>query len=217
VPIRIVIADDHAIFRSGLRMLLEKESDFTVVGEAATGPDALAIVGETRPDVLILDLSLPDLSGPKVAEILVERNPDVAIVVLTMHEDEHYLRELLRIGVGAFVLKKSTSTDLVQAIRAVCRGERYVDPSLAGQLLSLQAGRPPRTAKSGTLDVVTPREREILGLLAHGHTGREIAGKLGISERTVETHRANLLGKLGLRSRAELVRFAIDNGLLTLG
>lgn len=217
MPIRIVIADDHAIFRSGLRMLLEREADFAVVGESSSGPETLSVVGSTLPDVLILDLGLPELPGAKVAEAIVHRHPEVAIVVLTMHEDEHYLRDLLRIGAGGFVLKRSTSSDLAQAIRAVRRGERYVDPTLAGDLISHQVGRSSRTAKEGTVDVLTPREREVLTLLAHGHTSKEIAGQLGIAERTAETHRANLMGKLGIKNRAELVRLAIKVGVLSLG
>lgn len=214
MSIRILIADDHAVFRSGLRLLLEKEADFTVVGEAATGPDALTAVAGTPVDLIILDLSLPGLSGQQVAETLRREHPQVVIVVLTMHEDEHYLRELLRIGARGFVLKQSTATDLVQAIRTTHRGERYVDPMLAARLLSLGSGETLEPGERRQLDALTPREQEICGLLAYGHTNAEIARRLEISERTVETHRASILGKLNLKTRAELVRFAIDTGLL---
>lgn len=211
--IRIIIADDHAIFRSGLRALLEKEADFEVVAETGNGFDTVRAVSENAVDVLLLDLSMPGLTGAKVAEIVLAENPHLSIVVLTMHEDEYYLRELFKLGVRAFVLKKSTGRDLIQAIRAAGRGEQYVDPSLGGKLIStIYSAAPHRGA--GRLDLLTPREQEVCALLAYGHTNAEIAEKLCISERTVETHRTNLTSKLGLKTRAELVRFAIENSLL---
>ncbi|MBI5369342.1 MAG: response regulator transcription factor [Planctomycetes bacterium] len=219
MPIRLVIADDHAIFRTGLRMLLEKEHDFVVVAEAANGPDTVMTVAAADPEVVILDLSMPGLPGAKVAEQLLAAQPSRAIVILTMHEDEHYLRELFRIGARAFVLKKSTATDLAQAVRAAARGERYVDPSLAAALLAAPArGRAgaATAAAPSRADLLTPREQEVCALLARGHTNAEIAGRLHISERTVESHRANLMGKAGLKTRADLVRFAIECGLTDL-
>ena len=216
MPIRILIADDHAVFRSGLKALLEKEADLKVVGETGDGVSTIEAVASQEIDVLLLDITMPKLPGPKVAEAVLRKRPSPAIVVLTMHQDEYYLQELFKIGVRGFVLKKSTGTDLLQAIRAVYCGERYVDSALAGHLISSYVGH--RTAeKTGRLDLLTPREREVCSLLAYGHTNGEIAKKLFISERTVETHRTNLMTKLDLRSRAELVRFAIDNGLLKLG
>jgi len=218
MPIRILIADDHAVFRSGLRALLESEPDFKVVGETGNGFDTIRAVAERDVDVLLLDISMPGLPGAKVAEavLLEERHP--AIVVLTMHEDEYYLQEFFRLGVLAYVLKKSTATDVAQAIRAASRGEEYIDPALAGLFISSFVGRrKPRKQKTARLDLLTPREQEVLGLLAHGHTNGEIGRKLSISERTVETHRTNILAKLDVTTRAELVRFAIDNGVLKLG
>lgn len=214
--IRILIADDHAVFRSGLKALLEKEDDLEVIGETGDGFSTIEAATKQEVDVLLLDITMPGLSGPKVAEAVLRERPHLAIVVLTMHEDEYYLQELFKIGVRAFVLKKSTGTDLLQAIRAACRGEQYVDPALAGHLVSSYIGRQNAKKAKGRQDLLTPREQEVCTLLAYGHTNAEIAQKLSISERTVETHRTHLMGKLGLRSRAELVRFAIDNGLLRL-
>lgn len=216
MPIRILIADDHAVFRSGLRALLEKEADFKVAGETGNGIDTIHAVDKQPLDVLILDLNMPGLPGPRVAESVLQKKPKLAIVVLTMHEDEYYLQEMFRIGARAFVLKKATATDLVQAIRAAYRGEQYIDPSLTGRVISSYVGRPAKERKGGRLEILTPREREVCALLAYGYTNAEIAQRLFISERTVESHRNNIMSKLNLKSRVELVRFAIDNGLLKL-
>ncbi len=215
MAIRLIIADDHAMFRSGLRALLEKESDFEILAETGNGFDTLRAVSGSEVDVLLLDLSMPGLPGSRVAESVLEERPHLPIVILTMHEDEYYLRELLKIGVRSFVLKKSTGSDLVKAIRAAYRGESYVDPSLGGKLLSALCDPNPRNS-GHRVGVLTPREQEVCTLLAFGHTNAEIAEKLCISERTVESHRNNITTKLGLKSRAELVRFAIDNGLLKI-
>ena len=216
MPIRIIIADDHAVFRSGLRMLLEKEPDLQVVGETGNGFDTIRSVVETDLDVLILDVAMPGLSGARVAEEVLKSKPNLAIVVLTMHEDEYYLQEFFRLGVRAYVLKKSTGTDVAQAIRAAQKGKQYIDPALTNLVISSYVGRPQTKPKTGKLDMLTPREMEVLTLLAYGHTNGEIADKLCISERTVETHRTNIMTKMEFKSRAELVRFAIDNGMLKL-
>jgi DNA-binding NarL/FixJ family response regulator len=216
MSIRVFIADDHAVFRSGLRALLEKESDIEVVGETGNGFATIRGVIETNLDVLILDVTMPGLPGPKVAKAVLEEKPQLAIVVLTMHEDEYYLQELFRLGVRAYVLKKSTGTDVVQAIRAACKGEQYIDPALAGLVISSYVGRQPKKLKTDRFDLMTPRELEVLTLLAYGHTNAEIADKLCISERTVESHRNNIMSKLEFKSRAELVRFAIENDILKL-
>jgi two-component system response regulator NreC len=216
MPIRILLADDHAVFRSGLKAMLEKENDLEVVGETGDGFETIRAVDADEPDVLLLDVSMPGLTGSKVAESVLQKRPHLAIVVLTMHEDEYYLQEFFRIGARGFVLKKSTGRELIQAIRAVYRGERYVDASLAGHVISSYFGSRTREKKAGRLDLLTPREREVCRLLAYGHTNAEIAERLSISERTVETHRSNIMAKLDLNTRADVVRFAIDNGLLKL-
>ena len=216
MPIRILIADDHAVFRNGLRVLLEKEPDLKVVGETGNGFDTVRAVNATELDLLLLDVAMPGLPGSKVAEAVLKEKPQLAIVVLTMHEDEYYLQEFFRLGVRAYVLKKSTGTDVVQAIRAAIKGEQYIDPALASLVISSYVGRQQKKPKADRLDLMTPREIEVLTLLAYGHTNAEIAEKLCISERTVETHRTNIMAKLEFKSRAELVRFAIDNGMLKL-
>ena len=213
---RILIADDHAVFRSGLKALLEKEPDMEVVGETGDGFETIRAVEENDIDVLILDITMTGLTGPKVAESVLKKKPDLVIVVLTMHEDKYYLQELFRLGVRAYVLKKSTGTDVAQAIRTATKGDQYIDPALTNVVISSFVGRQPQKKKTGRLDLTTQREKEVLTLLAYGHTNGEIADKLCISERTVETHRTNIMSKLELTSRAELVRFAIDNGLLKL-
>jgi len=213
MPIRVAIADDHTVFRSGLKALLEKEPDIEVVAETGDGFETVRLADNADIDVLLLDITMPGLPGPQVAEALLQKRPELAIVVLTMHEDEYYLQEMFKIGVKGFVLKKSTGTDLLAAIRAAYRGEQYADPAVAAHVISSYVGRRPQP-KGKRLDLLTPREREVLTLLAYGHTNAEIAEKLFISPRTVETHRTNIMNKLELKSRAELVRFAIDNGLL---
>jgi DNA-binding NarL/FixJ family response regulator len=213
MPIRVLIADDHAVFRSGLRVLLEKEMDIKVVAETGNGADTLLALKKNKIDVIVLDLKMPGMPGDKLAQTIVEKHPKLPIVILTMHEEENYLKELFRIGVHAFVLKKSTFTDVLQAIRAVCQGGYYADPSMTGQMIGEFTGRKPEK-KNGRIDILTRREKEICSLLAYGHTNAEIAGKLFISERTVETHRNNIMSKLEIKSRAELVRFAISNSLI---
>jgi len=213
MPIRVLIADDHAMFRSGLRALLEKETDFEVTGEVGSGREALAAIEEQDVDILLLDISMPGLSGPRVAEEALRKRPALAVVVLTMHEDEYYLQELLRIGARGYILKKSPGAALLLALRAAYQGESYVDPALAGYVVSPYIGKLP-SQKPGRAEVLTRREQEVCRLVAYGYTNVEVAEKLFISDRTVETHRTNIMGKLGLKNRAQLVRFAIDNGLL---
>lgn len=211
--IRIFLADDHAIFRSGLRALLERSGDITVAGEAADGHETLAKLKKAKADVLVLDLSMPGgISGARLAEEVIASHPETAVVVLTMHRDEYYLRELLKVGARGFVVKSSPPEHLVAAIHAAARGEFYVDPTMAAHTVSAFIGRsatphPPRA------ELLTPREREVCALLAFGHTNAEVGKKLNISERTVESHRKKIMERLELDSRAELVQFAMDNGL----
>jgi DNA-binding NarL/FixJ family response regulator len=217
MTIRIMIADDHAVFRSGLRALLEKEAEFSIVAEAGDGNETVKKACAEDIDVLVLDINMPGMTGPMIAEEVLKKRPRLAIVILTMHDDEYYLQELFKIGVRGFVLKKSTGTDLLQAVRAVARGEQYVDPSLTKCVLSRFIGNTPGKQSAQTRkSLLTQREQKVCQLLAYGHTNSEIAAKLFISERTVETHRSNIYSKLGLKNRVELVRFAIDNGLMLL-
>jgi two-component system response regulator NreC len=210
----VFIADDHAIFRSGLRALLEKTEGLAVVGEAGDGLETLTKLKKARADVLLLDLSMPGgITGARLAEDVIAEHPAIAVVVLTMHRDEYYLKELLKVGARGFVVKSSPPEQLIAAIHAAARGEFYVDPTVAAHTVSAFIGRP-ATPRQRRVAQLTPREREVCALLALGHTNAEVAGKLHLSERTVESHRTKIMERLGFESRAELVQFALENGLL---
>jgi two-component system, NarL family, response regulator NreC len=210
-PIRIHVTDDHAVFRCGLKAFIEKEADLQVVGEASDADETLRRVRETKPDVVILDINIPGRSASSLAQDLLDEQPRLALLILTIHDEEHYLREFLRIGARGFMVKTSTGDELIEAIRKVHRGEQYVDPQLSRYLIANYIGRP-RKNKVG-VELLTGREREICQYLASGHTNAEVAEALSISKRTVETHRAAIMSKIGLKSRAELVHFAMENGL----
>ena len=212
MPIRIIIADDHAMFRSGIHAFLEKEDDFKIVGESGDGLETIKLVSEKSVDVLLLDISMPGPPTPKVAEEILKKQPCIAIVILTMHEDEYYLQEFLKTGVRAFVLKKSTCSNLIEAINAAFNGNYYIDPAFSDYFVSNLIEHPDK--KTGKISHLTKRELEVLKLLVLGYTNSQIGERLFISKRTVETHRTNIMTKLGLKSRAELVRFAIDNKLI---
>ena len=215
--IRVVIADDHAIVRDGLRALVEAQPGIAVVGEAADGHEAWQRSCELRPDVLVLDLSMPVLGGTEAAERIAKDCPTVRVLALTMHEERGYVSQLLRAGAAGYVLKRTASAELVRAIRAVASGDTYVDPSLAGGLLADPPRWPHRTvtATRGTPPPeLSAREAEVLRLVARGHTNKEIAAALAIGVKTVETHKANGMTKLGLTSRAALVRFGLEVGWL---
>lgn len=215
--IRVVIADDHAIVREGLRALVDAQPGIHVVGEATNGQEALQCATRLAPDVLVLDLSMPGVGGAEAAERIRRDCPTVRVVALTMHEERGYVSRLLRAGAAGYVLKRTASSELVRAIRAVAAGGTYVDPSLAGPLLAEQAQRSARSAadRPSGFDELSPREIEVLRLVARGHSNKEIAAALEISVKTVETHKANAMAKLGLATRAAVVRFAIGEGWLS--
>jgi two-component system response regulator NreC len=208
--IRVFLVDDHTIFRAGIRALLEGAGDVEIVGEAGTGRGALETLGAQPVDVLLLDVNLPDISGVEVARSLREAPNPPGILVLSMHDDEAYLREFLALGARGYVLKSSTSDELLRAIRAVARGDSHVDPSLSKYLLPEALRKPGADADAA----LTHREAEVCRLLALGHTNQEVAEALHISRRTVESHRASILGKLRLKTRADLVRYAMEEGLV---
>jgi DNA-binding NarL/FixJ family response regulator len=211
----VLIADDHAVVRDGLKALLSAQAGLSIVGEAGSGREACRLAAALKPDVILLDLSMPD-GGIEAAERLAEEVPSVRVLVLTMHEERGYLSRLLRAGVAGYAVKRSAAAEVVRAIRAVHAGERYVDPSLAGALLGDQAERSgARSSKRDTaLSDLTPREEQVLRLLALGHSNKEIANLLAISVKTVETHRSSGMIRLGIANRAALVRFALQEGWL---
>jgi two-component system response regulator NreC len=208
--ITVVLADDHAVVRKGLRLLLEAESDFRVKAEAGTVPDAIRMARAHRPDVLVLDLNMPGGSGLAAIPTLRDEVPATAIVVLTMQDDPSFARKALQAGALGFVLKEAADDELLGAIRHAAEGETYLNPRL-GARLAAQPDEP-----SGPPDDLSDRELEVLRLIALGHTNTEIAGRLYLSVRTVESHRAHIQQKTRLSSRAELVRYALEHGLVEL-
>ena len=211
--IRIVLADDHHVVREGLRALLETEPDFSIVGEAADGLATVDLVERLKPDVLVADLMMPSLSGLEVARQVTLRSPTTRVVILSMYANEPYVLEALRNGAAGYVLKDSTGADLVQAVRQVLTGDRYLSPPLSARAIEAYVQK----AEAGSLDIyetLTTREREILHLAAQGCSNAEVATRLSISPRTAETHRANMMRKLGLRTQADLIRYALRRGIL---
>ena len=206
---RIVIADDHGIVRSGLRVLLERQKELEVVGEASDGVEARDMVLAERPDVAILDVKMPRLTGLEATREIREAAPEVSVLILSMHDDERYLFEALKAGASGYVLKSQADQDLLAALQAIERGEPFLTPDAQRALIKdvLERGDEPG-------DELTPREQEVVTLAAEAHTNREIAEILGLSEKTVENHRANAMRKLGMRDRVELVRYAIRRGLI---
>jgi DNA-binding NarL/FixJ family response regulator len=212
-PIRVLVADDHTIVRSGIRHVLESEPGFTVVAEASTGGEALELASSLHPDVVVLDISMPGDSGLRVAAELRRRVPDTHVLILSMHDNTEYVLESLRAGAHGYLLKDTAATELRDAIRAVRRGESFFSPAIAGRLSAVVRGDAAESS-AGALGQLTGRERQVLVGVAQGHTNREIATQLGISHRTVETHRESLMRKLGVRTVAGLTRLALEAGLV---
>lgn len=213
MAIKVLIVDDHAIVRSGLRSILLAEPLLQLVGEATGGNEAIKLVAELDPDVLVLDISMPDLDGISVTKQLKSVHPDLKILILTIHEDKAILREAIRSGAAGYILKKAAEADLIAAIQIVLRGDMYVDPSMVREIIEDPPGALNSQNKSIS-EPLTPREIDVLKLIVQGYTNRQIGEKLTISVRTVEGHRANLSSKLGLGNRVELVRYAREHGYL---
>ncbi len=208
----ILLADDHAVLRAGLKLLLESQPDLRVVGEASSGLEALDLAARLQPDLLLLDLSMPGLGGLEALPALRKAAPAAKILILTMYDDPQYLRAALKNGAAGYVLKKAADAELISAIRAVLRGEMYVHPSLTRALLDDML--PKAETAPDAWETLSEREREVLRLVALGHTSAEIAERLNLSAKTVETYRARGMEKLGLTNRAALVRFALQKGIL---
>lgn len=206
---RVLIADDHGIVRTGLRMLLERQEGIEVIAEAENGAQARDLAISEQPDLAILDVKMPELTGLEATRAIREQAPDVAVLILSMHDEDRYLFEALKAGASGYVLKRAADSDLLDAIAAVERGEPFLTPEAQQALIKdvLGEGRSHE-------EELTPREQEVVTLVAEAHTNREIAEQLSLSEKTVENHRANAMRKLGMRDRVELVRYAIRRGLI---
>ena len=210
MTIRILIVDDHAVVRSGLRRVLEAEPDLEVVGEAPDADRAVFEAIEHSPDVVLMDVVMPGKTGIEAMPAVMQAVPDAKVLVLSMQDDPRYVRDAFDAGASGYVLKEAADTEVVAAVRAVAAGEQYINPALGARLVSADA----ESRKRAALDPLSDREREVLRLLALGHTNQEIAKMLYISVRTAETHRMHIMQKLNLASRAELVRYALAEGLV---
>jgi len=209
---RIFLADDHETVREGLKLLLNAQPDMEVVGEAGDGATAVSRVGEIQPDIIVLDVSMPGMNGLKAAEALRQSSPEVKVLTLTRHSDDGYLHQLLRAGAAGYVLKQSRPAELLHAIRSVVSGGRYLDPSVAGKVMAGYRRRHSEDEPIG--NALSARETEVVRLIAWGYSNKEIATRLDLSVKTIETHKANAMHKLGIRSRIDIVRYALLQGWL---
>jgi DNA-binding NarL/FixJ family response regulator len=211
-PVRILVADDQGLVRQGIRSLLESMEDVAVVGEAADGPEALRLMAELRPDVALLDISMPGLNGLEVAARASKEHPQTRIMMLSIHAGEEYIHRAFRAGATGYLLKNADRSELERAVRAVSRGESWLSPAVSRKVLAAYSGDLTRT--QDPFRVLTPRQREILQLVAEGHSTKEIAQRLELSAKTVESHRAQLMERLGIHDVPGLVRYAIRMGLV---
>ena len=216
LKIRVMIADDHAILRAGLKMLVNAQADMEVVSEAADGETAVQTARETKPDVALLDLTMPRVGGMKALEKMARDCNETRVLVLTMHDDPAYLRSALATGAAGYLLKRAVDSELLAAIRAVHRGGIFVDPRLANVLVQeVQAKRSSKPDRTRPVNILSDRELQVLKLVAQGYTSAEISKQIFVGVKTIETYRSRFAEKLGLRARSDLVRFAVQMGLLT--
>jgi two-component system response regulator NreC len=213
--IRVLLADDHTVIRTGLRLVLEQEPDLVVVGEAADGRQAVELADSLSPDVVVMDLGMPNLNGIEASRRITEAHPKIGIVVLSMHSDETYVLRALKAGARGYLLKDSASEDLVRAVRAVSERKSYFSPAVGKMLLEDYMRKLQRSGAEDSYELLTPREREILQLIAEGKSNKEIAYQLNLSLYTVETHRAHIMQKLNLQSVPELVLYAVRRGIIS--
>ncbi len=213
---RVLVVDDHAIVRQGLRAILDTEPDIEVVGEAADGREAVRKTLTLRPDVVIMDVSMPRMNGLEATARIAKENAAVKIVALTMHSSEEYVYSLLKAGARGYLLKESVSSDLIEAIHAVQAGGTYLHPAISSKVVDGYLKKPHARSRPGMMDVLTPREREILQLIAEGHTNKEIAGLLVLSVKTIENHRTRIMDKLEIHNVAGLTRYAIGRGIASV-
>lgn len=208
--LKIVLADDHAVVREGLKRLIGAESDMEVIGEAEDGASVIDQASRDHPDIIVMDISMPKTSGIEATRVIKKNAPEIKIIALTVHEDRGYLQELLEAGSSGYVLKRAASEELIQAIRCVASGTLYVDQRLVGNLISAMIHR--RGNSKSSIDTLSDREATVLKLIAGGYTNKEIAAKLEVSVKTVETYKSRSMEKLGLRSRVDIVRVANEQG-----
>jgi len=214
-PVRVLLADDHAVLRAGLHLLIDKQEDFTIIGEAASGLETITMVEDLQPDLLLLDISMPGIGGLDAIPTLKKKTPRLKILILTMHDDPQYLRHALKAGASGYILKKAADVELLSAMRAVHRGDVYVHPSMTNTLVDDFLPASKSDLNRDLWSNLSEREKQVLSLTALGHTGAEIAEKLNLSPKTIETYRARGMEKLNLKTRAALVRYALQNGKLT--
>jgi DNA-binding NarL/FixJ family response regulator len=210
--VRVLLADDHETVREGLRAILDAQPDIEVIAEAADGEAAISKVGSLHPDIVVMDLSMPGMNGLEATEALTRSDPPVRVLTLTRHAEAAYLQSLLRAGVSGYVLKQSRSQELLNAIRSIAAGGKYLDPALSGKVMGTFRRSPAQMAAAS--DELSQREEEVIRLVAWGYSNKEIATKLDLSVKTVETHKAHAASKLGLQSRIEVVRYALMRGWL---
>jgi two-component system response regulator NreC len=212
--IRIIVADDHAVMRRGLRLVLEQQADFQVLGEANDGREAMSMAESLKPDVAVLDITMPNLNGIEAARQISAKHPNVAIVILSMHADEGYVLRALKAGARGYLLKESPEADFIQAIRAVSEGKAYFSPAVSRMLVEDYVRQLQDKDIEDSYELLTPREREILQLIAEGKSNKDVANLLNLSLYTVETHRGNMLEKLNLHSVPELILYAVRKGVI---
>jgi two-component system, NarL family, response regulator NreC len=213
--IRILLADDHQLMRSGIRLMLERESDLSVVGEASDGREAVALAKSLRPDVVVMDIGMSNLNGIEAAQQVTQNRPEVAIVMLSMHSDESYVLRALKAGARGYLLKDSAEADLIKAVHAVAAGKSFFSPAVSKVLLDDYVRKLKRSGADDAYDLLTPREREVLQLVAEGKSNKDIANLLNLSVYTVESHRSNLMEKLNLRGLPELILYAVRKGIIS--
>jgi len=214
-PIRVLLADDHKLIRAGLVLVVQQQPDLSVIGEADDGRQAVQLVESLKPDVVVMDIGMPNLNGIEAARQITASRPDTAVVILSMHADEGYVLRALKAGARAYLLKDSATTDLVQAIRAVVEGKSFFSPAVSKVLLQDYMRKLRRSGAEDSYDLLSPREREVLQLVAEGKSNKEVANLLNLSTYTVETHRAKIMQKLNLKGVPELILYAVRKGIIS--
>jgi two-component system response regulator NreC len=212
---RVLLADDHQLMRSGVRLMLEREADLTVIGEASDGREAVALAKTLKPEVVVMDIGMPNLNGIEAALQMTQHNPELAVVMLSMHSDESYVLRALKAGARGYLLKDSAEADLIKAVHVVAGGKSFFSPAVSKVLLDDYVRKLKRSGTEDAYDLLTPREREVLQLIAEGKSNKDVANLLNLSVYTVESHRSNLMEKLNLKGVPELILYAVRKGIIS--